>query len=465
MISRILLFGALLPLSALAQLQVFLFDGTHETAVGPLVNVGTATPGDTVTTRFRVRNVGSGPAVLSGLSLAGSGFTFAAAPSLPYTIAPYTGSPVSEAEFSIAFSPTDLLDYSAFLAVNTINVILEGTGAPSAALTLAGGSIPLASGAIIDFGSVAAGQTKLLTFVLSNPGSTGITVGALSVSGTGFKGPIGATAPISLAAGQTASFQVQFQPTSGQVAQGSLAVDQRSFVLTGQGLNPPLPGASIVFGSSAGESAQQNNVTIPLASASKVGGTGTLTMTFQSSVQGTSDDPAIQFLSGPTRHATVTIAVGDTTAKFDGGQPDLAFQTGSTAGNISFSLTLNGSATPSAQNSLTISPSAVNIQTATSIRQLGAVDVSITGFDNTYSAAQLAFTFYDKNGAVLQPGVIRVDAGPDFKSYFDTTQTGGSFGLLATFPVSGDTSQIIGAQVQVTNSVGATSTQKITVGN
>src|ERR1700745_857925 len=131
MIARRLLFAALLPLSAFAQLQVFLFDGTHETAVGSLVDVGTATPGDTLTTRFRVRNLGPGPAVLSTLALAGSGFTFAAVPSLPYTIAPYTGSAVSEAEFSIAFNPTGVADYSAFVAVNTINVILQGSGAPS----------------------------------------------------------------------------------------------------------------------------------------------------------------------------------------------------------------------------------------------------------------------------------------------------------------------------------------------
>lgn len=465
MMVRLLLLAGLAQIAALAQLQVLLFDGAKETAVGSLVDVGTASPGDTITTRFRVRNLGSGPAVLSSLSLAGSGFLFSSTPSLPYTIAPYTGSPVSEAEFSVAFNPTDVADYSAFLAVNTVNVILEGSGTPSAILTLSGSNTPLIAGAIVDFGSLASGQTESLTFVLTNPGNSAITVGALSVSGSGFRGPIGAAAGITLQPNQPVAFQVEFQPTSGQASQGSLVVDQRSFVLTGQGLNPPLPAASIVFGSTAGESAQQDTITIALAAASQVSGLGTLTLTFQSSVPGTSDDAAIQFLSGPTRHATVTIGVGDTTAKFDAGQPDLAFQTGTTAGKITFVLTWNASSTAAAQNSLTISPSAVNIQTATSIRQLGAVDVSITGFDNTYTAAGLAFTFYDKNGNALPPGTIQLDAGSNFKSYFAATQTGGSFGLLATFRVSGDTSLIAGAQVQITNSAGATSTQKITVGN
>jgi hypothetical protein len=257
-------------------------------------------------------------------------------------------------------------------------------------------------------------------------------------------------------------------------------VDQRTFVLTGQGLSPPLPGASIVFGSSVGQSVQQNNVSIPLTSASQVSGTGTLTMTFQSSVQGHSDDPAIEFLSGPLRQATVTISPGDTTAMFDGGQSDLAFQTGATAGTITFTLTLNGNSTPAAQASLTIGPAPVNIASATSIRILGGVivngepagvpvggevDITIVASDNTYSASQLAFTFFDKSGATMQPGVIRVDATSDFQAYFNSTTTGGAFALLAKFTVTGDVTQIISTDIAITNSVGVTTTQHILIGN
>jgi len=473
--ARVLLFAALVPLSALAQLQVFLFEGTNETPVGAVVNVGTASPGDSVETRFKVRNIGTGPATLDTLTLGGSGFTFLNVPSLTYILAPN-----AEVEFDTVFNPTDVASYSAFLVVNTINIILEGTGTPSAVLTLAGSNIPLAAGAIIDFGPVASGMTKLLTFELSNPSSGAVSVNALSVTGAGFKGPIGASAPISVAAGQTVSFQVAFSPTSGQASQGALAVDQRTFVLTGQGLSPPLPAASIVFGSSVGQSVQQNSVSIPLVAASQVIGTGTLTMTFQSSVKGISDDPAIQFLSGPLRQATVSIAVGDSTARFVGNQGDLAFQTGATAGTITFTLILNGNATPAAQATLNIAPEPVSIQSATSIRLLGGVianglpagvnvagevDISIAAADNTYSASQLAFTFFDKNGNTMQPGVIRVDATSDFQLYFNDTTTGGAFGLLAKFTVTGEVTQIISTDVAITNSVGVTTTQHIVIGN
>lgn len=480
MIARVLLFAALAPLSALAQLEVFLYDGANQTAAGAVVNVGTASPGDTVTTRFLVRNTGAGPASLDTLSLAGAGFSIPTNLQLPFILAPYTGSTTSELEFDVAFNPTTVASYSAFLQVNTMQIVLDGTGTQAAVLSLAGSSIPLAAGAIIDFGPVLSGMNTLQTFSLSNPGNASVSVHTLSVTGAGFKGPIGTTPPISIAPGQTVSFQIQFLPTSGTAYQGTLTVDQRTFVLTGQGLSPPLPGASIVFGSSVGQSAQQNNVSIPLASASQVSGTGTLTMTFQSSVPGVSNDPAIQFLSGPLLQATVSISPGDTTAMFDGGATDLAFQTGATAGTITFTLTLNGGATPAAQASLIIAPSAVSIQTATSIRLLGGiisdgepagvtsggeVDISITGSDNTYSASQLSFTFYDAKGAVMQPGTIQVNAAADFQSYFNTTVTGGAFALLAQFQVTGEVDDVISTVVAITNSVGVTTTQQILIGN
>jgi len=456
MIARTLLLLSVLSLPVLAQIQVLQFDGASETPVGSVVDMGSAAPGDTVEVRFRVRDIGSAATTLQTLSIAGAGFKISITPSLPYTLAPYSG-PASEAEFRVAFNPTAAGSYSAFLLVNTINVIVRGTATASAALTLAGSNTPLAAGAVIDFGSVLRGSSRLQNLTLTNSSTSAITVPTLTVSGTGFRGPIGAVAPIQLAAGQSASFQIAFEPLAGQPAKGTLAVDKRSFSLAGQGLDPPIPSASIVFGSQTSASSQQNTVSIPLASASQISGTGTLTLEFRSGVTGVTDDSAIQFMSGPKRAATVTIAIGDTAAKF-GTQSNISFQTGTTAGTIVFTLTL-----PSGlqQTSLVVSPAAVNIETATCVRQVNQLDVSLIGFDNTYSASQLAFTFFDKSGATMQPGVIRVDVTSDFRLYFNSTKTGGAFALLATFPVSGNTALVVGADVQVTNSAGVVKTQRI----
>jgi hypothetical protein len=463
MIARILLFASLLPLAALAQLEVFQVDGTNETPVqaGQLVNVGTASPGDTIETRFRVRNIGDGPATLSALALAGQGFTIVSAPSLPYILAPYVG-PASEAEFDVDFSPVTIGTFSAFLAVSSINIVLQGTSVISAALTLSGSQSPLAAGATIAFSPVVVGARETQSFVLSNAASTSITVSAVSVSGTDFSGPTGLTTPVLIGSGQSVSFQVTFAPQTGTLYQGTLTVGGRVFNLTGQGQAESLPGASIVFASSVGASDQQNSITIPLASASQTTGTGTLTMAFQPSVAGVTDDLTIQFLSGPLRKATVSIAIGATSALI-GGQSSAAFQTGATAGTITFTLTLGNNAPQ--QTTLVIPPSPIILDSANAVRELGAINVSFSGFDNTYSASQLAFTFYDLKGNAMPQGAIDVDAGVAFQQYFTTTQVGGAFALLANFLVNGDTTQIGFVTAQIASSAGTTTTQPITIAN
>ena len=284
MILRALLFACLLPLAAMAQLQVFQFDGTNDTPVGALVNVGTASPGDTLETRFHVRNIGAGSATLSSLALSGDGFTIVSAPSLPYILAPYVGL-TSEAEFDVSFTPTTTGSFSAFLAVNTISIVLQGNSVADAALTLSGSQTALIAGATIGFGSVDVGASGTQGFVLSNSAATSVTVASVVVSGSGFSGPIGLNTPVSIGSGQSVPFQIKFTPQSGTLYQGTLTVDGRTFTLTGQGLNPPLPGASIVFASTVGASAQQNSITIPLASASQVSGTGRSLCRFSRALQ------------------------------------------------------------------------------------------------------------------------------------------------------------------------------------
>ncbi|MGB6944208.1 MAG: hypothetical protein WBE37_17540 [Bryobacteraceae bacterium] len=460
MILRALLFACLLPLAAMAQLQVFQFDGTNDTPVGALVNVGTASPGDTLETRFHVRNIGAGSATLSSLALSGDGFTIVSAPSLPYILAPYVGL-TSEAEFDVSFTPTTTGSFSAFLAVNTISIVLQGNSVADAALTLSGSQTALIAGATIGFGSVDVGASGTQGFVLSNSAATSVTVASVVVSGSGFSGPIGLNTPVSIGSGQSVPFQIKFTPQSGTLYQGTLTVDGRTFALTGQGLNPPLPGASIVFASTVGASAQQNSITIPLASASQVSGTGLLTLSFQPSITGVTDDAAVQFLSGPLRTAAVTIAIGATAATI-GGQSSMAFQTGTTAGTLTFTLTFPNA---TQQATLVIPPAPINLDSVTAVSLFGSIDVAFSGFDNTYTASQLAFTFYDITGKELPQGAIDVDATSAFQQYFSTTQAGGAFQVLAEFPVSGNQAEIGWVTVQINNLLDTTTAQQVPIGN
>jgi Abnormal spindle-like microcephaly-assoc'd, ASPM-SPD-2-Hydin len=457
--TRLLLTLALLPLSALAQIQVFEYNGSTETPVNGIYDVGSAATGDTIATRFRVRNTGVTPATLQTLSLAGTGFQITAAPSLPYIIAPG-----SEAEFDVSFAPTTLGTYSAFVIVNTLNITLQGHCVAAAALTVAGSNTPLAAGATIQFGSVTVGQSALQTFALSNPSSTALTVQSISVTGTGFSGPSGIATPVSIPPGQSVSFGVTFQPPAGQADQGMLSIDGRAFNLTGLGLTPSLatlPAITMNLASTAGASAQQNSLSISLGAPSQVSGSGTVTMTFVPSVTGVTDDPTVQFLTGKLRLATVNFTQGSSVGTFNG-QSSIAFSTGATAGTITFSLTLDGQSQTQI-SSLTIAPAPIYLDTANGLREDGALAISLTGFDNTYSASQMTFTFYDLTGAVVQPGAIPVSAGSAFQQYFATTQVGGMFALLATFPVTGDTTQIGSFTMQMTNSAGTITAQNVQI--
>jgi len=445
MIGRAILAAALLPIGAFAQLQLMQVSGTAETPVGAKYVPKDTVSGDTLDILFRVKNLGSGPAIVQAIRVDGTGFT------LGGLLLPYTLATEAELDVHVSFSPKGPGPYSATFTLNTIVVTeIDATAVPAALVSF--GTTQLAPGSTINLGQIEILNSVPATFTLTNPNTTPVSIGAITVTGGAFRGPTGISFPLPLAAGASYPFQITFAPQVDGTATGALTVDQRTFILTGLGLVPALPKGTIIMSSPTAASAQQMKVSIALASVSKVAGTGTLTMQFLP-VLGLPDDAAIQFLSGAKRAATITIAAGDSAAKF-GGQPDFAFQTGTTAGSIVFTLTLSNS---SDQYTLPVAPALTGIDTATGDRRVSDLDVNIAGFDNTHSISQLGFTFYDAKGNVVQPGLIRVVSPPEFIQYFSANQAGGMFTMRASFPVTGDASQISGVDVQVTNSVGTAS--------
>jgi hypothetical protein len=452
MLRTLTLFVALAALAApaLGQLQLFQFDGTNETLVGSTYQTASVATGDVLDTRFHLRNLSGGPASLTMLSVAGQGFRISSSPSVPYVIA--SGQFV---EFRVAFSPDAVGSYSATLQVNSISVILRGSAVPTARVSI--GSSVLSAGASIDFGNLEWGTSTAQTITLSNTAGTSLLVSTVTVAGIGFQGPTGIATPLTLAPGQSASFQIAFAPAASGSAKGTLTVDQRSFVLTGVGVDPAFPKAAILLASQNSASGVQSTVTVELGAIPKTGATGTLTMEFHPTVSGVTDDAAVQFLSGPQRAATLTFLAGDAAAHFNG-STKLSFQTGTTAGTIIFKLQVQGQ---SQQSSVTIAPAPVSFDLTAGTLRTSDLDVSLTGFDNTYSASKISFTFYSKTGQALQ-APIQVDLTKNFQTYFSSTQVGGSFALRATFPVTGNATTVGGVDVALTNAVGVTTTQRVT---
>jgi len=442
------------PLAAWAQLQLSeLQDGVAK-PVGASLDFGSVPAGGSAIVTLTITNPSTAAVTVQNIAISGAAF------SLPGTYVfelPYILAPGASWNFQAGFAPAATGAAQGTLQVNPgISIALTGNGA--GALSVSNQGKPLAPWATVDFGRIELGTSTQQSFLITNPDATAIGISQLQVTGGGFQQSGGPAGSFTIAAGASATVQITFTPVSANGAQGTLTINQESFLLTGSGYAQPFPAASITFDQANALSAQQRSVSITLASPATADVSGNLEMTFTPSVPGASDDSAIQFLSGNPRVAGLTIHQGDTTAHF-GSLTQAQFQTGTTAGTIAFALTLTNGV--QSTNQMVIAPGVVQLNSATAVAETGQIIISLTGFDNTHAASQLAFTFYDGGGHPIAPGTIKADASKVFSDYFSGNEGGGAFSLRAAFPVTGSSSQISSAQVQVTNPAGSVQTPSI----
>jgi hypothetical protein len=185
---------------------------------------GSVQVGNSQTLGETLSNSGAASLTISAVSATGSGFN-ASGVSLPITLA--VGQSVS---FTVTFSPASGGSVSGNLAVTsdasnpTLNVPLSGTGTSPGQLTTNPTSL--------SFGNVTTGSSSTLAGTLTNSGGSSLTISQITPSGTGFS-LSGINLPLTLAAAQSASFNVMFAPQSAGSVTGSLAI-------TSNGSNPAL---------------------------------------------------------------------------------------------------------------------------------------------------------------------------------------------------------------------------------
>jgi hypothetical protein len=180
------------------------------------VGFGNVTVGVTNTQTLTIRNAGTATLNVSQASLAGTGFTSSGLV-LPLSV-PAGGSSV----FNLGFAPASAGTFSGSITFisNTPNsplvVPITGTGI-STILQLS------AAPASLSFGSLTTGTSATQSVTISNTGNSSVSISQVSASGTGFS-TSGITLPLSLAAGQSASFTVTFAPASAGSLAGSVSV-------------------------------------------------------------------------------------------------------------------------------------------------------------------------------------------------------------------------------------------------
>jgi hypothetical protein len=428
----------------LAQFQLLSLDGISELVVPAVQNLGTTGRGEALTARYKLKNYSTSAAPLRLLEVAGTGFSLAAPVQLPQTV-PAGG----WVEFTVVFRSQADGFYSAALRSEGISVLLTATvvGQLTVAVESAGGVSPLATGAAVNFGPVERGADGSMRFLIQNPTGREEIIPPVVVSGDDFS-MTGSPAGRVLKPLDEARFEVRFTPTVSAVRRATLNVGTRSFTLTGVGTEPPLPAPNLMVTLANARSGQQGAIAILLAERSRTAARGTVTLELRPLIAGAADYAAV--FSNGLRSAGFTVAPGDDRAYF-GDQPSIRFQTGTTAGTLVISMRTGAF---SDERLVEIPPASVSLSQVEAARAGTGLEVRVTGFDNTRTAGPLAFTFYDKSGAPIPPGTIRVDGSADFGRFFQASELGGLFQLKAAFPVTGDASGIDSVEVELENSTG-----------
>jgi hypothetical protein len=463
----------LLPLAAEAQLAIVSVaaDGTEVPITsGSAYQYGPVAIGTTATALFRVYNHGTSLVPISTVTTGGMGFTTAAAPALPYSIP--AGSTMAQAlNVWVYFTPTAAaLSFSSPLTItstaNAISLFVQGTGVSAPTLTSVSGC---SGGASFAFGNVKTATPVTCTFSIQSPNSP-VTIASIVVNGLGFTGPYGVTMPLTLATGQSASFSITFTPPAATVYTGSLVITiptstqpplTQTFALSGTGEPPPIPTPVLQFNSGTAASAQQRTLTMTIPGGSPVAVTGYVNLTFTPSTAAVKDDSEIVFLANGSRTIPFSAAAGATTALLNG-QSSAAFQTGTTEGTLTFTLTTAAAITGNPTVALTIPGTSVIIDsTSASKERTGYLDITIIGADNTYSVGAMSFAFFDTSGNAIG-SAVSANFISSFKTYYGGQTGGSAFQSLVSFPVTGSVATIGSVTVTLTNAAGTASTGSLT---
>jgi hypothetical protein len=192
------------------------------TATPNSVAFGSVTVGSPATSKISLVNSSSDPVVISQISASNASFTYDGVGALPFTIAAN-----STTTLNVHFGPSTAGSASGQLVITSNSLIT-----PSATIQMTGNGILAAAGltvnsSTVSFGNVAVGTPSTQSVTLTSSGTAAVTVSAVSLSGTGFT-MTGATFPLTLNSGQTATLSLQFEPTATGAATGNLTISSNA---------------------------------------------------------------------------------------------------------------------------------------------------------------------------------------------------------------------------------------------
>lgn len=205
---------------------------TMSVSVSPAaINFGSVNVGASSTQSVAVTNTGTASVIVSQASASGAGFAVSAS-SLPVTLA---GG--QSAALPVIFAPT-----TGGSATGSVSIV-SSAGTSAVALAGSGGTFQLvASPSSVNFGSIKVGGNSSQPVSLTNTGNSPVVVSQATAS-TGFT-LSGLALPITLAAGQSASFSVAFSAGAAGNTAGSISIASNA---VGSPLSIPLSATGVVY--------------------------------------------------------------------------------------------------------------------------------------------------------------------------------------------------------------------------
>ncbi len=310
---------------------------------------------DTASTQpVTLTSTGIAPVTINSAALTGTGFTTSGA-TFPVTL-----NPSQSVTLNVQFDPTTTGAASGQLTIQSnsstnstavVNLSGTGTAVESPQLTL--------SAASLTFGNVTVNTPTRLPLTLTSTGTAPVTINSATPSGNGFT-VSGATFPVTLNPGQSATLNVQFEPTATGAASGQLTIQSNSSTngtavvnLSGMGTAATSPqltlsAASLTFG----------NVTVNTASTQPVTltSTGTAPVTISSAaLTGTGftmSGATFPVTLNPSQSVTLNVQFEPTTTGAGSGQ--LTIQSSSSTNGTAV-VNLSGTGTAATSPQLTLS--------------------------------------------------------------------------------------------------------------
>src|SRR5277367_3572288 len=413
------------------------------------INFGSLLVGASGSVSVTLRNSGTASVAISQGSASGTGFSITG-------LAAQTLTAGESTSFTAKFAPT-----AAGSATGSVSITSNAPGSPLVIGLSGSGTASQAqltiSPASVAFGSVSVGSTGSQTVTLTNPGNAALTVSQAIPSGTGFS-MSGASMPMTINAGGSASFTAKFSPTTVGSNTGGISIvsnapgSPATIALSGTGIEGQLGASpsSVNFGSVAVGSTGSQSITLTNS------GSASVTIS-QATVSGTGF--SISGLSTPLAlGAGLSTTFSAQFAPTSAGSPSGSISIVSNGLNSPTTISLSGigtqpqlAATPTTAAFGNVTAGTNNSQSV-SLTNGGSATVTISSL--TVSGAGFSTT------GITAPVTIAAGKAATFNAVFGPSTAGsmtGSITLVSNAPNSPLTISLSGTGVATTSILGLSS--------